>query len=157
MNRSRLAFSATLFFSLSVGSALAYQRQEQPGSGSAGASSSYQAKFAGDPARSDSEAAALGYIRVVIGAERAYKKKHGQYASSLQALVGHGSFTKRMTSPTRGDYKVRFKGTADSFSVWMDALPQPGPAHRSFFADERGTIRADENNHAGPESPPARR
>ena len=116
----------------------------------------YRPKFPGDPARSESEAAALGYARVVSGAERAYRKKHGVYASSLQSLVGHGSFTKRMTSPNRGDYRVRFKGTGEAFSLWMDAEPQPGPNHRSFFTDERGGIRAEVDKTAGPESPLAK-
>ena len=116
----------------------------------------YRPKFAGDPARSESEAAALGYTRVLSRAEGAYKKKHGEYASSLQLLVGQVSFTKRMISADRGDYKVRFKGTREGFSLWMDAKPQPGPKHRSFFADERGAIRAEEGKTAGPESPVAR-
>ena len=116
----------------------------------------YRPKFAGDPARSESEAAALGYARVLGRAEGAYKKKHGEYASSLQLLVGQVSFTKRMISADRGDYKVRFKGTREGFSLWMDAKPQPGPKHRSFFTDERGAIRAEEDKAAGPESPVAR-
>jgi type II secretory pathway pseudopilin PulG len=116
----------------------------------------YRPKFPGDPARSESEAAALGYARVLSGAERAYKKRHGEYASSLQSLVGQGSFTRRMTNPSRGDYKVRFKGSGEGFSLWMDAEPQPGPVHRSFFTDERGTIRAEENKVAGAESPVAK-
>jgi type II secretory pathway pseudopilin PulG len=120
------------------------------------AQEAYRPKFPGDPARSESEAAALGYARVLSGAQRAYKKKHGEYASSLQSLVGQGSFTKRMTSPDRGDYRVRFKGTREGFSLWMDAEPQPGPNHRSFFTDDRGGIRADENKAAGPESPIAK-
>jgi hypothetical protein len=120
------------------------------------AQQAYQPKFRGDPARSESEAAALGYARVLRGAEGAYKKKHGEYASSLQALVGQISFTKRMISPDRGDYKARFKGTREGFSLWMDAQPQPGPQHRSFFTDERGGIRAEEDKAAGPESPIAK-
>jgi len=120
------------------------------------AQQTYRPKFPGDPARSESEAAALGYARVLSGAERAYRKKHGEYASSLQSLVGHGSFTKRMTSSGRGDYKVRFKGTGEGFSLWMDAEPKPGPKHRSFFTDERGGIRSEEDKAAGPESPVAR-
>lgn len=120
------------------------------------AQENYRPKFPGDPARSESEAAALGYARVLSGAERLYKKKHGEYASSLQLLVGHGSFTKRMTGTIRGDYKVRFKGTGEGFALWMDAEPQPGPQHRSFFTDERGAIRAEEDKAAGPESPLAK-
>ena len=120
------------------------------------AQETYRPKFHGDPARSESEAAALGYVRVLSGAERAYKKKHGEYASSLQLLVGQVSFTKRMISADRGDYRVRFKGTREGFSLWMDAEPQPGPKHRSFFTDERGGIRAEEDKAAGPESPVAK-
>ena len=51
------------------------------------AQSTYQPKFPRDPARSDSEAMALGYMRTVMAAEREYKKKHAYYAASLPALV----------------------------------------------------------------------
>ncbi len=119
----------------------------------AAAAEDYRPRFAGDPARSQSEALALGYMRVVLTAERLYKQKHGKYAPTLPALVGHGSFTKRMTNLNRGDYYVRFKGTGEGFALWMDAHPQPSPQHRSFFADERGAIRGEENKSAGPESP----
>ena len=121
------------------------------------AQEAYQPKFPGDPARSESEAAALGYARVLSGAEHIYKKRHGEYATSLPSLVGQGSFTKRMTDPNRGDYRVRFKGTREAFSLWLDAEPQPASNHRSFFTDERGSIRAEENKAAGPESPIAKR
>lgn len=117
----------------------------------------YQPKFAGDPARSESEARALGYMRVVLAAEHTYHKRHARYAASLQDLVGQQSFTKRMTSTTRDDYKVRFKGDGEAFSLGMDAMPQPGPTHRSFFADERGTIHAEEERTAGPGSPVVKR
>jgi hypothetical protein len=123
----------------------------------------YRPQFAGDPARSRSEALALGYMRVVLRAEQIYKQKNGKYAPALLKLVNTGTFTKRMISPERGDYKVRFRGTGESFALWMDALPQPSAQHRSFFADQRGTIRAEEAKSAGPESleatnrePPAR-
>lgn len=121
------------------------------------AQAAYQPKFAGDPARSESEARALGYMRVVLTAERTYHNRHGRYATTLQDLVGQQSFTKRMTTTTRDDYKVRFKGTGEGFSLWMDAVPEPGPTHRSFFADEHGTIHAEEDRHAGPESPVVKR
>ena len=34
-------------------------------------------------------------MRTVLRAERAYKKKHGKYATSLAELAGTASFTKR--------------------------------------------------------------
>src|SRR4051812_45466102 len=66
----------------------------------------YQPKFKGDPAKSDSEAAALGYMRTVLRAQRTYFKKNNKYAASLSELVHTGSFTKRMVNPDRGDYSV---------------------------------------------------
>src|SRR3954462_2763998 len=56
----------------------------------------YKPMFKGDPAHSHPEAGALGYMRTVVDAQRAYKKKHNKYATSLQQLVHNGSFTRRM-------------------------------------------------------------
>jgi hypothetical protein len=42
----------------------------------AAAPAPYQPKFDHDPARSESEAQALGYMRVVLRAQREYKKRH---------------------------------------------------------------------------------
>ena len=56
----------------------------------------YQPKFKGDPARSDSEAAALGYLRTFLRAQKIYKKKNGHYATTLLDLAKTGSFTRRM-------------------------------------------------------------
>ena len=39
------------------------------------AQTAYQPKFSGDPARSESEAGALGYMRTVLRAQRLYNKK----------------------------------------------------------------------------------
>lgn len=116
-------------------------------------SSTYQPKFKGDPARSDSEAAALGYIRTVLYAEREYKKKHGAYATSLAGLVHSGSFTRRMVSTDRGDYKVGFQGDGKGFTLRMTPS-EITPERRAFFADETGIIRGDEQKPAGKESPP---
>src|ERR1700675_1341774 len=70
----------------------------------------YQPKFQGDPARSDSEAQALGYMRVVLRAQREYKKRHDKFATPLESLAGTGSFTKRMAHSTdRGDYTASFR------------------------------------------------
>ncbi|MGA9510338.1 MAG: hypothetical protein WBV55_17095, partial [Candidatus Sulfotelmatobacter sp.] len=61
--------------------------------------STYQPKFPGDPARSDSEAAALAYMRVVLRAQHRFQKQYGHFATSLNELVHSGSFTKRMVNP----------------------------------------------------------
>jgi hypothetical protein len=112
----------------------------------------YKPKFAGDPARSDSEAAALAYMRVVIRAQRQFNKQYDHFATSLAELVHSGSFTKRMVNPDRGDYTVGFEGKKDSFILTM--MPkQLDAAHRSFYAEDDGKIHADEEKPADAKSP----
>jgi hypothetical protein len=113
----------------------------------------YQPKFAGDPARSESEAQALGYMRVVLRAEREYKKRHNHYADSLEALAGTGSFTKRMAHTTdRGDYTASFRAHNDGFVLTMTPK-QMDSEHRSFYAEEDGAIHADDQKAADMDSP----
>jgi hypothetical protein len=112
----------------------------------------YQPKFRGDPARSDSEAAALAYMRVVIRAEQHFNKQYGHYAESLADLVHTGTFTKRMVNPDRGDYHVSFTGKKDGFVLSM--TPNNLDAqHRSLYASEDGKIHADEDKPADDRSP----
>lgn len=114
--------------------------------------STYQPKFPGDPAHSDSEAAALAYMRVVIRAEHRFDKQYGHYATTLAELVHSGSFTKRMVNPDRGDYTAEFKGKKDSFVLSM--MPQHLDSdHRSFYAEDDGKIHADDAKPADAASP----
>src|SRR5690349_19344788 len=83
----------------------------------ASAQTDYKPKFPGDPARSDSEAAALGYMRTVLRAQKEYKKKNDHFAKSLSDLVHTGSFTKRMVNTDRGDYTATFKSHKDGFEL----------------------------------------
>src|SRR5580704_12919397 len=85
----------------------------------AAAQTPYQPKFKGDPAKSDSEAAALGYMRTVLRAQKIYYKKNNKYAASLADLVHTGSFTKRMVNPNRGDYSVGFRPNKDGFELTL--------------------------------------
>ena len=121
-------------------------------------SGTYQPKFPGDPARSESEAQALGYMRVVLRAENAYKKRHNKYADSLASLAGTGTFTKRMAHSTeRGDYTASFRPTHDrpdhdGFVLTMTPK-QMDSEHRSFYAEEDGAIHADDQKAADMNSP----
>jgi hypothetical protein len=112
----------------------------------------YQPKFPGDPARSDSEAAALAYMRVVIRAQRQFNKQYNHFATSLAELVHSGSFTKRMVNPDRGDYTAGFEGQKDSFILTMTPK-QLDAQHRSFYAEDDGKIHADEEKPADAKSP----
>jgi hypothetical protein len=115
----------------------------------ASAQAVYQPKFKGDPARSDSEAAALGYMRTFLLAQKIYKKKNNHYATSLMDLAKTGSFTRRMVSTDRGDYTVKFRPRKDKDTFEMIMVPkQQDATHRSFFSDEQGKIRADETKEA---------
>ena len=116
------------------------------------APSTYQPKFPGDPARSDSEAAALAYMRVVIRAQRQFNKQYDHFATSLAELVHSGSFTKRMVNPDRGDYTVGFEGKKDSYVLTLTPK-QLDATHRSFYAEDDGKIRADEEKPADDKSP----
>ena len=116
------------------------------------AQSTYQAKFKGDPARSESEAAALGYMRTVLRAQREYQKKNGKYAATLADLVHTGSFTRRMVNPERGDYTGSFRSHKDGFQLTMTPK-QLDAQHRSFYAEEDGVIHADEEKAADADSP----
>jgi hypothetical protein len=113
----------------------------------------YQPKFPGDPAHSDSEAQALGYMRVVIRAQKTYKKRHDKYAASLVELGGTESFTKRMARSTdRGDYTIGFRSHKDGYI--LTATPkQIDENHRSFYAEEDGIIHADDQKAADSNSP----
>lgn len=113
----------------------------------------YQPKFPGDPARSEAEAQALGYMRTALRAQRLYKKRHDKYAPSLAALAGTGSFTKRMARTTdRADYTVSFHSKKDGFSLSM--VPKQYDAqHRAFYAEEDGVIRSEEDKPANADSP----
>ena len=112
----------------------------------------YQPKFPGDPARSDAEAAALAYMRVVIRAQKQFNKQYDHYATSLAELVHSGSFTKRMVNPVRGDYTAGFKGKKDSYVLTMTPK-QLDAQHRSFYAEDDGKIHADEEKPADDKSP----
>ena len=118
----------------------------------ASAQTAYTPKYPGDPAHSNAEAVALGYMRTVNGAQREYKKKHTDYATSLAALVHSGSFTRRMVGTDRGDYTVHFRGKKDGYSLQM--IPKQFDAdHRSFYTDESGKIRGEDDKAATAESP----
>jgi len=113
----------------------------------------YKPKFPGDPARSEAEAGALGYMRVVLRAQREYKKRHGKYAESLPALAGTGTLTKRMARSTdRGDYTANFHSKKDGFELSM-VPKQFDDQHRAFYAEEDGIIHGEEGKPASEDSP----
>ncbi|MFZ0804175.1 MAG: hypothetical protein WBQ09_16780 [Terriglobales bacterium] len=118
----------------------------------AAAQTAYQPKFPGDPAHSDSEAIALGYMRTVLRAEHTYKVKNGKYADSLANLVHTGTFTRRMVNPDRGDYTVSFHPHKDGFDLLLTPR-QMDPDHRSFYAKEDGVLHGEEQKAADENSP----
>ena len=137
--------------------------QDQSAAGQS--STPYKPQFPGDPARSESEAQALGYMRVVLRAEREYKKRHGKFTDSLESLAGTGSFTKRMAHSTdRGDYTASFRPHHDSrnhdsrtddhagFVLTMTPKHMDNE-HRSFYAEDDGIIHADDSKPADQDSP----
>jgi hypothetical protein len=144
------AFVSVLVFISIVHFAMPVVSEAQDGSQSP--ASTYQPKFPGDPAHSDSEAAALGYLRVAMRAQHLFNKQYGHYATSLPELVHTGTFTRRMISPQQGDYVVSFKGKKDAFAISIS--PNSIDAnHRSFYGNEDGKIHADNDKAADDKSP----
>ncbi len=147
----RLKMCAVIVASL-LAMTVAYAQEPSQPEGASQTAPGYTPKFKGDPARSDSEAAALAYMRVVIRAEKQFNKQYGHYALNLNELVHSGSFTKRMVNPDRGDYTATYKGKKESYTLTM--TPKALDAqHRSFYAEDDGKIRGDESKPAGPDSP----
>jgi hypothetical protein len=113
----------------------------------------YQPKFKGDPAKSESEAAALGFMRTVVTAEKNFKAKHNSYAPSLQSLAGTGSITRRtVASNKRGDYTAAYKAHGEGYELTMTPDHEDA-THRAFFVDQSGKIKAEEDKPATAESP----
>ena len=79
MKIRNLAFLVSALLMVVTMLALAQESSPNP-QAPAAAPSQYTPKFPGDPARSDSESAALGYMRVVTRAQKLYNKKHNEYA-----------------------------------------------------------------------------
>ena len=158
MRVREIAILLVMMIGLAAASAVAVSTQDSAPEAAPQASpqtppeNTYKPKFPGDPARSESEAAALAYMRVVIRAQRQFKKQYDHFATSLAELVHSGTFTKRMVNPNRGDYTAGFKGQKDSFVLTM--TPNHLDAtHRSFYAEDDGKIHADEEKAADANSP----
>lgn len=92
-------------------------------------------------------------MRVVLRAQREYKKRHNKFADSLAGLAGTGSFTKRMAHSTdRGDYTASFRPNHDGFVLTMTPK-QMDSERRSFYAEEDGVIHGDDSKVADMDSP----
>jgi hypothetical protein len=150
---SAVIFSAFLFaavlFVLTAVSASAFAQEASPATPAD--AQTYTPKFHGDPARTDSEAAALAYMRVVMRAEVGFNKQYHHYATTLRELVHSGTFTQRMVNPDRGDYTVGYRAKKDNFILLMTPK-QLDPQHRSFYAEDDGKIHADETKAADGDS-----
>ena len=159
MNRGRIQrYCAGILAVGMMGAGLALAQAQASPQTSGQPSATYQPKFPRDPARSESEAQALGYMRVVLRAEREYKKRHSKYADSLASLAGTGTFTKRMAHTTeRGDYTASFRPNHDRPNHDGFVLTMT-PKHmdsedRSFYAEEDGVIHGDDQKAADMDSP----
>ena len=121
----------------------------------AAAQTTYTPKYKDDPARSDSEYLAIAYMKTFLRAQKIYKKKNGHYATSLMELTKTGSFTRRMAGTDRGDYTVKFRSHKDKDTFEIIMVPkQQDATHRSFFSDEQGKVRVNEQGEATEDSPP---
>jgi len=151
--RRKCRFYAGILVLGVMGASFAVAQAPQEAPAPAPPAAAYQPKFPGDPAHSESEAQALGYMRVVLRAQREYKKRHDKFADTLPALAGTGSFTKRLAQSTeRGEYTVSFRSHKDGFVLTMTPK-QLDADHRSFYAEDDGVIHGDDQKPADEDSP----
>jgi hypothetical protein len=144
-------------FALTFAASSAFGQQPEPAPSTEPAPAAPQApayvpKYKTDPAHSDSEFAALAYMRVVMRAEVGFNKQYGHYATTLSQLVHSGTFTQRMVNPDRGDYTVGYKSKKDSYVLTMTPKLLD-PQHRSFYAEDDGRIHGEETKAADGDSP----
>ena len=60
-----------------------------------------------------------------------------------------------MANPDRGDYTVKFRPHKEKDTFEITMVPKQQDAdHRSFFSDQEGKIRADEQKEADESSEP---
>ena len=131
MNRRRIVrYGAGILMMGMMGAGLRLAQAQAPAAPQSSApaqpSAAYQPKFAGDPARSESEAQALGYMRMVLRAQHEYKKRHDKFADSLEALAGPDpSPSAWRTRPTAGITRPAFvrtmKARSRRFRAYHDA------------------------------------
>src|ERR1700752_2462052 len=122
----------------------AFAVAQQPAS-----TASYTPRFPGDPAHSQSEAIALGYMHTLVTAEKLYLKKHTRYAPSLYALaqLGSGSFTKRMAKTDRGDYPVVYQPCEKKYALQLDPKSYHSQ-HRAVWVNENGIVHVEGDHPA---------
>lgn len=136
-----------LLVTLVMAAALALGQDQSP-------QPAYTPRYPGDPAHSQSEAIALGYIHTLVTAQKLYLKKHARYAPSLYALaqLGSGSFTRRMVKTDRGDYTVFYRPGEQKYALQL--TPKTYDAqHRAFWVNENGIVHVEGDHPATEDSP----
>lgn len=119
----------------------------------AASQTAYTPRYPSDPAHSQSEAIALGYIHTLVTAQKLYLKKHIRYAPSLYALaqLGSGSFTKRMAKTDRGDYNVIYHPGEKKYALQL--TPKTfDQQHRAFWVNENGIVHVESDHPATEDS-----
>jgi len=152
-NLTKLSLICTFALIACTQIAVAQQTDTAPAPSPQTSAPAYTPKYHSDPARSDSEFAALAYMRVVMRAEVGFNKHYGHYATSLAQLVHSGTFTQRMVNPERGDYTVGYRGQRDNNYILTMTPKLLDAQHRSFYAEDDGKIHADETKAADADSP----
>ena len=120
------------------------------------AASQYKPQFAGDPARSESEAQALGYMRVVLRARTRIQETAWQVSRiHWRRWRGrHPSPSVWRTRTDRGDYMAASASRCTTRGFVLTMTPkQMDSEHRSFYAEEDGVIHADDQKAADSDSP----
>lgn len=103
------------------------------------------------------EAAAIGSLRAVVGAQQAFKSTNGKYASTLEELTAATPpfLDGNQVAQKRG-YKFDLTGSGDNFAATAEPVADSETGNRFFYVDQSGTVRQNMHNPAKADSEPAK-
>ncbi len=101
------------------------------------------------------EAAAIGSLRAVLGAQQAFKAANGKYAATLEELTTATPpiLDGNQVAPKRG-YKFSLTTIGDNFAATAEPVVEGTTGNRYFYVDQSGIIRQNVANPAKADSKP---
>lgn len=105
------------------------------------------------PVAKPDEAGALSWMVKINAAQRDHFDRFRRYALTTEDLVTTLMLQAEPDSKQLG-YEIRLRPSAAADKYTLLALPLSDPgAHRFFFSDSTGSVRAENGKEAGPGSP----
>jgi prepilin-type N-terminal cleavage/methylation domain-containing protein len=103
----------------------------------------------------DNESAAIGNVRMICGAETAFKAANSTYAVTFDELTTATSpFLDGDWASAKSGYNFALGGTADDYTINADPVTPGSTGNRYFYSDSYGVIRYSTSGAADAKSRP---